>query len=186
LTRAQRKVTTYRERLSRCEKAFSVAQRRLARHEARSTAAKAEVERLQAHYQQLLADNTANLNPIRATFRLDGGFISRENLYWLIEMGYDVYTRGRFPKVTDALSAAVTDATEWSRVGSSAHMTGWRNTTVDDYFAYPLDVALLHYHKGDSVQRATLLHYGQTDVVAALDAWFHTYNSRQNTTFAVT
>jgi hypothetical protein len=179
LTRAQRKVTTYRERLSRCEKAFSVAQRRLARHEARFTAAKAEVERLQAHYQQLLADNTANLNPIRATFRLDGGFISRENLYWLIEMGYDVYTRGRFPKVTDALSAAVTDATEWSRVGSNAHMTGWRNTTVDDYFAYPLDVALLHYHKGDSVQRATLLHYGQTDVVAALDAWFHTYNSRQ-------
>lgn len=45
--------------------------------------------------------------------------------------------------------------------------------------AYPLDVALLHYHTSDTFQRATLLHYGQTDVVADLDGWFHTYNGRQ-------
>jgi hypothetical protein len=179
LTRAQRKVATYRKRLPRCQKALGVAQRRLARHEARYDAAKAEVEYLQAHYQQLLADNATNPGPIRATFRLDGGFSSRENIYWLIEMGYDVYTRGRFPTVRDALSAAVTAETEWTRVGGNANVTGWRNTTVDGYFAYPLDVALLHYHTGDTVQRATLLHYGQTDVVADLDGWFHTYNSRQ-------
>ena len=179
LTRAQTKVATYRKRLPRCEKALGVAQRRLTRHEACYDAAQAEVSRLQAHYQQLVADNAANPRPIRATFRLDGGFTSRENIYWLIEMGYDVYTRGRFPKVRDALSAAVTSETSWTRVGSNAHMTGWRNTTVDGYFTYPLDVALLHYHKGDAVQRATLLHYGQTDVTADLDGWFHTYNGRQ-------
>lgn len=179
LTRAQRKVETYRHRLPCCEKALGVAQRRLARQEARYDAAKAEVDRLQAHYQQLLADNAANPNPMRATFRLDSGFTSQENIYWLIEMGYDVYTRGRFPTVRDALSAAVTAETEWSRVGRNAAMTAWRPTTVDGYFAYPLDVALLHYHTGDTVQRATLLHYGQTDVVADLDGWFHDYNSRQ-------
>jgi hypothetical protein len=179
LTRTQRKVATYTKRLSRCEQTLGVAQRRLARHEARYDVAKAEVDRLQAHYQQLVADNAANPHPIRATFRLDGGFTSRENLYWLIEMGYDVYTRGRFPKVTDALSAAVTAETEWNQVGGNAHMTGWRNTTMDDYFAYPLDVALLHYHTGDTIQRATLLHFGHTDVVADLDDWFHTYNGRQ-------
>ena len=77
------------------------------------------------------------------------------------------------------LSASVTDETDWCRVGGNANMTAWRNTTVDGYFAYPLDVALLHYHTGDTVQRATLLHYGQTDVVADLDGWFHTYNGRQ-------
>ncbi|MBK7179352.1 MAG: hypothetical protein IPH82_19600 [Chloroflexi bacterium] len=76
-------------------------------------------------------DNAANPNPIRATFRLDGGFTSRENLYWLIEMGYDVYTRGRFPKVRDDLSAKVTDETDWRRVGNNANMTAWGNTTVD-------------------------------------------------------
>jgi hypothetical protein len=151
----------------------------LARHEARYDAAKAEVERLQAHYQQLLADNTTNPYPTRATFRLDGGFASRENIYWLIEMGYDVYTRGRCPTVRDALSAAVTPQTQWHRVGGNASMTAWADTTVADYFAYPLDVALLHYHTGDTVQRAVLLHYGQTDVTADLDGWFHTYNGHQ-------
>lgn len=179
LTRAQRKVATYRKRLPRCQKALGLTQRRLARHEARFDAAKAEVDRLQAHYQQLLTDNAANPNPIRATFRLDAGFTSQENICWLIEMGYDVYTRGRFPKVRDVLSAAVTSETSWIRVGSNANMTGWRNTTVEGYFTYPLDVALLHYHTADTVQRATLLHYGQTDVVADLDGWFHTYNGRQ-------
>ncbi len=179
LTRAQRKVATYTKRLPRCEAALGVAQRRLGRYETRYDVAKAKLARLQAHYQQLLADNAANPHPIRATFRLDSGFTSRENLYWLIEMGYDVYTRGRFPTVTDTLRTAVTAATEWHRVGGNADMTGWRNTTVDGYFAYPLDIALLHYHTGDSVQRATLLHFGHTDVVADLDDWFHTYNSRQ-------
>jgi hypothetical protein len=179
LTRAQRQVATYTKRIPRCEKALVVAQRRLARHEAEYEAIKAEVDQLQTRYQQFEADNAANSNPIRATFRLDGGFTSQENLYWLIEMGYDVYTRGRFPKVRDTLSASVTDETDWRRVGGNANMTAWSKTTVDGYFAYPLDVALLHYPSGDTVQRATLLHYGQTDVVADLNGWFHTYNGRQ-------
>ena len=179
LTRAQRKVATLTRQIPRYEKALGVAERRLARHEADYGAIQAEVDQLQARFRQLHADNAANPNPIRATFRLDGGFTSHENLYWLIEMGYDVYTRGRFPKVRDDLSAKVTDETDWRRVGNNANMTAWGNTTVDGYFAYPLDVALLHYHTGDTVQRATLLHYGQTDVVADLDGWFHTYNGRQ-------
>lgn len=179
LTRAQRKVATYTKRVPRCQKALDIAQRRLARHQSRYDVAQAEVDQLQARYHQFLADNAANPNPIRATFRLDGGFTSLENIYWLIEMGYDVYTRGRFPKVRDALSALVTDETDWCQVGSHAYMTAWRTTTVAGYFAYPLDVALLHYHTGDRLQRATLLHYGQTDVTADRDGWFHTYNGRQ-------
>jgi hypothetical protein len=179
LTRAHRKVATYTKRLPRCREAVSVAERRLARLEVRFDAAKAEVDRLHAHYQQLLADNAANPNPIRATFRLDSGFTSRENIYWLNEMGYEVYTRGRFPTVRDALSAAVVPETEWAQVGSNATMTAWANTTVDGYFVYPLDVALLHYQMGDSIQRATLLHCGQTNVTEDCDVWFHTYNGRQ-------
>lgn len=179
LTRAQQKVATYRERLPRCQNALGVAERRLARHDAHYETTLAEVKRLQAHYEQLLTDNATNPNPIHATFRLDGGFTSRENLYWLIEMGYDVYTRGRFPTVRDTLSATVTPETKWEQVGRNALMTAWADTTVDGYFAYPLDVSLLHYQTKDSTQRATLLHYGQREVTHDLDGWFHTYNGRQ-------
>ncbi len=179
LTQAKRKVTTYTKRLPRCQKALGVAERRLARHEAQYNEAKALVDQLQSHYQQCLADNEANPNPIRATFRLDGGFASRENICWLIEMGYDIYICGRSTKVRDSLSDAVTPETTWMRVGGNASLTAWANTTVNDYYAYPMDVALAKYQTGNSVRRATLLHYGQTDVVSDLDGWFHMYNGRQ-------
>ncbi|MBK8901701.1 MAG: hypothetical protein IPM53_10995 [Anaerolineaceae bacterium] len=179
LTRAKRKAATYSKRLPRCQETLSVAERRLARYEAQYDEAKALVDRLQAHYQQLVADNAANSNPIRATFRLDGGFASRENIYWLIEMGYDIYTRGRSTTVRDALSDAVTPEANWVRVGGNAALTAWANTTVDDYFAYPLDVALANYQTGNSIRRAVLLHYGQTAVTTDLDRWFHMYNGRQ-------
>ncbi len=179
LVRAKRKVATYARRLPRCQKTAGIAERRLTRHEAQSAEAKALVDRLAARYQQFLADNQANPNPIRATFRLDGGFASRENIAWLIEMGYDIYIRGRSTTVRDALSAAVTPQTKWERVGGNASLTAWANTTVDDYFAYPMNVALANYQTGNSVRRAVLLHYGQQEVTADLNAWFHRYNGRQ-------
>lgn len=179
LTRAKRKVATYTKRLPRCQETLGVAERRLARHETQYHEAKAVVDRLQAHYQQLVADNAANPQPIRATFRLDGGFASRENIDWLIEMGYDIYTRGRSTTVRDALSQAVTPETNWVQVGRNASLTAWANTTVDDYFTYPLNVALANYQTGNSIRRAILLQYGQTDVITDLDGWFHRYNGRQ-------
>lgn len=179
LTQAKRKVATYTKRLPRCQKTLDVAERRLARYEAQYDEAKALVDCLEARYQQFLADNEANPHPIRATFRLDGGFASRENINWLIEMGYDIYLRGRSTTVRDALSAAVTPETHWEQVGGNASLTAWANTTVNDYFAYPMDVALANYQTGNSIRRAVLLHYGQTDVTADLDGWFHMYNGRQ-------
>jgi len=179
LTRAKRKVATHTKRLPRYQRALVVAERRLVRHEAHYDEAKALVDRLQAHYQQLLADNAANPNPIQAVFRLDGGFASRENIYWLIEMGYDIYTRGRSPTVRDMLRDALTPEITWERVGSNASLTAWAATTVNDYFAYPMDVALAKYQTGDSLRHAVLLHYGQREVAADLDGWFHMYNGRQ-------
>lgn len=179
LSQAKRKIATYSKRLPRCQKALEVAARRVARHEAQYIEEKTAVEALRAHYQRLLDDNAANSDPVRAIFRLDGGFASRENIYWLIEMGYDIYTRGRSTIVRNTLSNALGPETEWVRVGGNAELTAWADTTVNDYFAYPMDVALAHYHTGDSIRRATLLHYGQTEVVADLDAWFHMYNGRQ-------
>lgn len=179
LTRAKRKAATYSNRLPRCQKALAVAEHRLTRHEAQFDEAQALVDRLQHHYQQCVVDNAANSNPIRAAFRLDGGFASRENIAWLIEMGYDLYTRGRSTAVQTKLSASVTSKTKWVRVGGNASLTAWSATTVEGYFIYPMNVALAHYHTGDSIRRAVLLHYGQQDVMADLPSWFHMYNGRQ-------
>jgi hypothetical protein len=94
-------------------------------------------------------------------------------------MGYDLYTRGRGTTVFDTLSASLTSRSDWVRVGGNASLTAWSATTVENHFTYPMDVALAHYHTGDSIRRAVLLHYGQEDVTADLAGWFHKYNGRQ-------
>jgi hypothetical protein len=179
LTRARRKLMTYQKRLPRCQQALAVAQRRYDRHAVAADASAAEVQRLQAHYQQLQNDNVANPHPVRIVLRIDAGFASRENIAWLIEMGYDLYTKSRSTAVRKTLTQSLCTETTWQRVGGNASLTAWPATTVNGHFAYPLDVALAHYQTGDTRRRSVLLHYGHEDVLTDLDAWFHAYNRRQ-------
>ena len=179
LTRAQEKVVTYASRLPRVQQARKKAQQRLLRQRRKLDEASAEVERLRAHHGQLLTDNAGNDHPIKVVFRLDSGFASRENIAWLIEMGYDIYTKARSSQMPDLLEAAARPECHWLRVGGNAYLTAWANTTVADCFIYPLNVALARYTTGDTVRHAFLLHYGDDDVTHDLDGWFHTYNARQ-------
>jgi len=179
LSRARRKVATYEARLPRCRQALDKAERRLARHTAGYEQAKQRLSQLRRQQEQLLADNAGNPAPVRAVFRLDGGFASRENIAWLIEMGYDIYTKGMSTAVRDTLNAMVTSTTSWTQVGGNARMTAWSHTTVNGHYIYPLNVALAHYQTGDSVRRSVLLHFGSDDVTADLCGWFHCYNGRQ-------
>ena len=176
---ARRKVATYEKRLPRVQKAVDVAERRLARCERRLVAAGAEVDRLRHHLQQLRSENERNPHPVRALFRIDGGFASQENIAWLIEMGYDVLTKARSSAVRDDLIAALSPETVWQRVGGNATITAWASTTADGYFTYPVDLALTRYQTGKTVRHAVLVHYGEDDVTADLDGWFHRYNGRQ-------
>lgn len=179
LTRAKRKINTYEKQLPRRQKDLAVAERRWQRHEKQVDANKEAWERLQRHYEQLLADNATNPHPVQAVFRLDGGFASRENIDWLIEMGYDIYTKSRSTKVRDTLSNDLNPDVNEQRVGGNATLTAWASTTVDDYYTYPMNVALAKYHTGDTSRRSVLLHYGDEPVIDDLDAWFHAYNGRQ-------
>lgn len=179
LTRAQDKVATYASRLPRVQQAREKAQERLLRHRRKLDEANAEVERLRAHHRQLLADNAVNDQPVKVIFRLDSGFASRENVAWLIEMGYDIYTKARSTQMPDLIEAAARPECHWQRVGGNAYLTAWANTTVDGCFIYPVNVALARYTTGDAVRHAFLLHYGDDDVMHDLDGWFHTYNGRQ-------
>lgn len=179
LSRARRKVATYEARLPRCQKALGVAERRIAHHTAQYDEAEQRVTQLHQHQEQLLADNGANPAPVHAVFRLDSGFASRENIAWLMEMGYDIYSKGKSRALPDTLSAMVTPETKWTQVGGNARMTAWSHTTVDGHYLYPLNVALAHYQTGDSLRRSVLLHFGRQEVTADLSRWFHIYNGRQ-------
>jgi hypothetical protein len=172
-------VTTYQQRLPRVQKAAGVAERRLARCERKLAQASAEVERLRQHHEQLLADNENNPHPIRALFRIDGGFASQENIAWLIEMGYDVDTKARSTGVRDGLVAALSPETVWQRVGGNASLTAWTDTTAEGYFTYPVDLALARYQTGKTQRHSVFVHYGEDDVASDLDGWFHRYNGRQ-------
>jgi hypothetical protein len=179
LTRAQGKVTMYEGRLPRLQRAQEKAQSHLLRDEKKLVEARAKVQRLHEHHQQLLADNVTMPNPIRAIFRLDSGFATKENIAWLIEMGYDIYTKARSAKISSLLAAADAPDRCWQRVGGNASLTAWSDTTADGHFIYPVNVALARYTIGNTIRHAFLVHYGDDNVMHDLPGWFHTYNGRQ-------
>ena len=180
LTRARRRLTTYQQRLPRNQSAVALAEQRASATAVRYTEATADWQRLCQHYEKLQADNLSNHAPIRVVLRLDAGFASRENLAWLLEMGYDLYTKSRSSTVRDALVQAISPASIVQRVGRNASLVAWPMTTVNDYFPYPLNVALASYQLGEKIRRSVLLHYGSDPVTSDLEQWFHFYNGRQS------
>ena len=83
-------------------------------------------KQLRQRLDQYEKDNAANAFPIRAIFRLDAGFTSRENLIFLIEMGYEIYTRPFGNWLLPRLKK-LTEGKSWQRVGKNAEMTAGKN-----------------------------------------------------------
>lgn len=94
-------------------------------------------------------------------------------------MGYDIYTKARSPSLAPYLLAHRSSAHIWQRVGGNASLIAWTDETADDYFIYPVDLALARYQTGATQRHSVLIHYGDDDVTADLDRWFHLYNGRQ-------
>jgi len=126
----------------------------------------------------LVAENDSNRAPVRAIFRLDGGFGSGENLAWLIEMGYEVYGKVISDKVTKALRRRVPSQAVWTGVGDNAEMLAWPKLKLD-FCPYPLDIGLERFQTGQKERYATLVHYGPQPVTSDLGTWFNFYNGRQ-------
>ena len=123
-------------------------------------------------------DNRSNLFPIQAIFRIDAGLGTRENVAWLIEMGYEVYTNPYRDWLTPRLKLEMHAQTNCIRVGSNAEMIARKNRTFT-YFPYPLDVGLEHFYTGRTKRFGSLLQFGQDPVTTDLPTWFHHYNARQ-------
>jgi hypothetical protein len=178
LAQARRKLGVRERRLARRRRDLERARKWLERHQARTAIVRAELWELERRLEQFIADNHANPAPIRAIFRLDGGFGSGANVALLIEMGYEVYTKAKNHQVVRALRRRVSPSTSWTRVGKNAEMVSWKNERITNC-PYPLDVALERFHTGSKMRHAALLHHGDDAVTTDLAGWFAFYNGRQ-------
>ena len=138
----------------------------------------ADEQRLEGRLKRMEADNAANPFPIRAVFRLDAGFGTRENVALWIELGYDVYTKPYSNWLTARLKRQVNAQTAWTRVGENAEMVAWKAMALKD-FPYPLDVGLERFYTGQTQRYSSLIHFGAQPVTQDLPGWFHQYNARQ-------
>jgi len=178
LTKAQQKVAVFWRRLHRRGADVQRAHRAVTRQAEKVEVFQAKLVLLEERYANFVEENRKNRAPVRAIFRLDGGFGSGENIAWLIEMGYEVYSKAFSNQVTQALRRRVTVDTEWTWVGGNAEMATWKNLKLD-FCPYPLDIGLEHFYTGQKERFATLLHYGSQDVTGNLAGWFDFYNRRQ-------
>lgn len=150
--------------------------KRKLRHEQWAKSLQAE-QKLRQRLEQCEHENAANAFPIRAIFRLDAGFSSRENVAWLIEMGYEVYTRPHGNWLLSRLKQLAGEQ-PWLRVGSNAEMIVWKQMQLKD-FPYPLDLALERFHTGEKLKHTPMLHFGADPVTTDPASWFTFYNARQ-------
>lgn len=178
LAKAQSKVGVRWRRLQRRSRELTRARQAVARQVAKVHSLWITLAALESRFEEFATENRSNRAPVRAIFRLDGGFGSGENLAWLIEMGYEVYGKAMSDKVTGALKKRVTEQMAWTRVGDNAEMIAWQKLKLD-FCPYPLDIGLERFQTGRKERYATLVHYGPQPVTHDLSAWFDFYNGRQ-------
>ena len=178
LAQARRKLEIRRHRLSRRQQELERVQQRLQRRQLKVAILRADLGGLERRLNQFVEDNRSNACPIRAIFRLDGGFGSGPNVNLLIEMGYEVYTKASNHQTVQAWRQRIPRQPAWTPVGKNAEMIAWEAERIG-HCLYPLNIALERFHLGDEERYAVLLHHGQEDVTQNLAAWFNFYNARQ-------
>jgi uncharacterized coiled-coil protein SlyX len=178
-TRLRAQVAGWRNRLPRLATQIVQAEQVLAKHQTRLTEQESELARLQAWLTQLETDNQTNPDPppyVEA--RMDAGFVSGENLTWLLEMGYCPNTKAPNDRTTTALRARLSPQSHWVRVGDNAEMIAWGNYLLHGC-PFPLTVALERFKVGRTYKYATLIHYRDDGLYPTLPVWFQHYNERQ-------
>ncbi len=179
LAKARQRLGMLERRLGCLEKKLAKLEKLLTDYQEQLLLHQAEVQQLQQRLDQLEEENRTNPFPIQAVFRLDAGFGTRQNVAFLIEMGYEVYTKPYCDWLTPRLKREVEQQdTVWTRVGGNAEMVAWQARQLTD-FPYPLDIALERFYTGQTQCYGTLLHFGTDPVMADLPGWFHRYNARQ-------
>lgn len=178
LAKARQKLGMWQGRLERLEKKQVKLEKQLKTDQQQELVSQLGIHRLQQRLKKFETDNQTNAFPIQAVFRIDAGFGTRENVAWMIEMGYEVYTKPYSDWLTPRLKLETHLQTNWTPVGGNAEMIAWKNRRFSD-FSYALDVGLERFYTGQTRRFGTLIHFGLDPVTTDLPAWFHHYNARQ-------
>jgi hypothetical protein len=178
LAKIRHKLEMWQGRLERLEKKRVKQEKRSKFDQQQELLSQICIHRFQQRLKEFEADNQNNSFPIQAVFRIDAGFGTRENVAWLIEMGYEVYTKPYSDWLTPRLKLETHPQTKWMPVGANAEMIAWKNRRFAD-FPYALDVGLERFYTGSTQRFGTLIHFGTDPVTTDLPAWFHGYNARQ-------
>ncbi len=104
--------------------------RRLERCQRNVLLLQTELLELEQRLAQFVEDNRTNPWPIRAIFRLDGGFGNGSNIALLIEMGYEVYSKAKDGRAIRAQRRQVTATTGWTRVGKNSEVVAWEGVRI--------------------------------------------------------
>lgn len=173
-----KRIPVLERRCIRRDRAIEIAHKKLLKTQAWLEAHLEQEKVLRRRLEQFECENTENLHPVEACFRLDAGFGTYDNIALLIEMGYEVYVKLHNHKIVQMLKKAITPETTWTRVGNNAEMLAWPGMQLQNC-PYPLDIALERFYTGQTQKHSALAHFGNTPVTTDLPAWFGKYNSRQ-------
>jgi hypothetical protein len=147
-------------------------------HQQRLKQLTAERDALVNWLAQLEVDNATNPNPVRMRWLLDGGFGDAENVTYLIEMGYDLYTIAHNGKTTQALRKEVPDGAQWTPAGVRTQALDMARHKLGDC-PYPVRLTLLRWSEGDTLKYSTLVSFSDADTLPTADL-FPTYHQRQD------
>ena len=178
-THLQAQRASWLKRQPRLEAQIAKGQQVLAKHRAHAHDQETVLTQLRTWQTQLEADNRSNPDPpAYVEAQMDAGFVSGDNLTWLLEMGYCPNTKAPNDRTTTALRAQLSPQTRWVSVGANADMLAW-----DNYYLhgcpFPLTVALERFKVGPAYKYATLIHYRDDGIFPTLPVWFQHYNARQ-------
>jgi hypothetical protein len=109
---------------------------------------------------------------------VDAGFSTDDNLTWLIEMGYVVYTKVHNGQTTAKLLRQLPATVTWQRVGRNAEAVYVPQQRIAEC-PYDLEALLVRYHVPTGYLYTTLLYYGDRPPPQVLKDWFSGYNARQ-------
>ncbi len=178
LAKARRQVDRAQKRQARLGRALQTNARRLTKLESELMKRLAQQAQLADWLAELESDNATLLNPLTVVLRVDAGFSTDDNLTWLIEMGYVVYTKVHNGQTTDKLRRRLAATAPWQRVGRNAEAVYLPRQPIAQC-PYVWEALLVRYHLPAGEHYTTLLYYGESPPPPDLKAWFTRYNARQ-------
>ena len=178
LAQARQRVVRAQKRQTRAGRDLRATAARLTKWEHALAEGQAQQTHLLDWLAQLDSENATLLHPLTCVLRVDAGFSTDDNLTWLIEMGYVVYTKAHNSQTTAKLCRQLPATVTWQRVGRNAEAVYLPQQRIAEC-PYGLEALVVRYHVPTGLLYTTLLYYGDRPPPPVLKDWFSGYNARQ-------